>query len=580
MTAKPQSVLNMRLPVWRARLLVTLMFLGFMALAARALYCQSVNKDFLQAEAEKRYSRTKALIATRGLITDRNGEALAITTAVETVIANPRLINLNKVPVEKLSKLSKLLELDAEFLKRQLNKKNKKEVYLKRQIPPSLAKKVMLLEMPGLALKTTYKRYYPNGEATAQLVGITGIDQRGQEGIEYSYQKTLAGRSGSRRVNINKLNQVIEEVATISSAENGAELALSIDRQLQYVAFSEAKNAVLEHEAKSASVVVLDAITGEILTVANWPSYNPNNRSTFKNQASMRNGAVVHKFEPGSTLKPFTVAAALEGKYVTPEKLIDIEDGRLRIGRRNIKDDHFDKSLLTVSDVIKTSSNVGTAKISQMMKSSQLWKVLSQSGFGQLPIPTSRFPGVSKGTLAPPESWREIKRATISYGMGMSASLLQLARAYSIFARGGTLVPVTFERRSVPAEGRRVISEHTAKAVLKMLETVTQEGGTGLSAAIPGYRVAGKTGTAKVAAGGSYARGKYRSSFVGIAPVSNPRIIVAVMVEEPSGSYYASVVAAPVFRKVMEEALKTLGIDPDGIDLDREVKRSVAPGPV
>ena len=578
MTTKPQSVLNIRLPVWRARLLVTLMFLGFMALAARALYCQSVNKDFLQAEAEKRYSRTKSLIATRGLITDRNGEALAITTAVETVTVNPRRINFESISTEKLSQLSRLLELDTDFLIKQLNKKNKGEVYLKRQIPPSLAKKVMLLEIPGLGLKTTYKRYYPNGEATAQLVGITNIDQKGQEGIEYSYQKTLAGKSGSRRINKNKLNQVIEEVATISNAENGAELALSIDRQLQYVAYSEAKNAVLEHEAKSASVVVLDVITGEILTVANWPSYNPNNRSTFKNQASMRNRAVVHQFEPGSTLKPFTIAAALEGKFVTPSKLIDIEGGQLRIGRRNIKDDHFENNLLTVSDVVKTSSNVGTAKISQMMEPTQLWDTLSKSGFGQLP--THQFPGGARGVLRPPESWREIHRATISYGMGMSASLLQLARAYSIFARGGTLVPVTFERRSAPAEGRRVISEHTARAVLKMLETVTHEGGTGISAAIPGYRVAGKTGTAKVAAGGSYAIGKYRSSFVGIAPVSNPRIIVAVMVEEPSGSYYASVVAAPVFRKVMEEALKTLGIDPDGIDLDREVKRYVAPGPV
>ena len=578
MTSKSQSVLKIRLPVWRARLLVTLMFLGFMALAARALYCQSVNKDFLQAEAEKRYSRTKELIATRGLITDRNGEALAISTAVETVTANPHQIKLESIAPKKLIRLSELLDVNLDYIKRRLTQK-KTFVYLKRQISPSIAREVMSLKLPGVSLQTEYKRYYPNGEATAHLVGFTNRDQKGQEGLEYSYQTTLAGKSGSRRINRNNKNQVIEEVATLSVAENGTELSLSIDRKLQYIAFSEAKNAALEHEAKSASVVVLDTLTGEILALANWPSFNPNNRSSFTPQL-LRNRAIIDQFEPGSTLKPFTIAAALEGNFVTPKTPIDIEDGRLRIGGRTITDDHpEDDSLLTVTQVIQRSSNVGTVKIAQKMASHDLWEVLSNSGFGK--SPKLRFPGGASGSLRAPEKWREIDQATISYGMGVSASLLQLARAYSIFARDGVLIPVTFEKRTQTVEGNRVISKGTARAVLKILETVTHEKGTGSSASIPGYRVAGKTGTAKVAFGGSYARGKYRSSFVGIAPVSNPRLIVAVMVDEPSlGSYYASVVAAPVFKKVMEEALTTLGIDPDNYIIKQEAKREILPGPV
>jgi cell division protein FtsI (penicillin-binding protein 3) len=371
---------------------------------------------------------------------------------------------------------------------------------------------------------------------------------------------------------------VIEEVGTISAAENGAELSLSIDRNLQYVAFSEAKNAAIEHEAKSASVVVLDTLTGEILALANWPSYNPNNRSSFTPKL-LRNRAIIDQFEPGSTLKPFTIAAAIEAKFVKPNTLIDIEDGRFRIGRRTINDTHPKESLLTVTDIIQRSSNVGTAKISLMMKPEQLWGVLSDSGFGQLP--TNRFPGEVRGSLRSAENWKTIEQATISYGHGVSVSLLQLARAYTVFARKGMLVPVTFERRSQKVEGSRVISSTTSRAVLAMLEKVTHEGGTGTKAAIPGYRVAGKTGTAHKLVGGQYARDKYRSSFVGLAPASNPRLIVAVVVDEPSaGKHYGGDVAAPVFRKIMEEALKTLLIDPDDIIIEQEAKRQILQGPV
>ncbi|MDA1331101.1 MAG: penicillin-binding protein 2 [Proteobacteria bacterium] len=577
MTPKPQLALNIRLPVWRARLLVTLMFLGFMALAARALYVQAINNDFLQAEAAKRYSRTPDLIANRGPITDRNGQALAISTAVEIIAADPTRVAFDKIPAEKLDQLSKLLSMDVKDIQHKLSQK-KRYVELKKQTTPNIAAQVMSLKIPGVRIETKYKRYYPSGEAMAQLLGFTNNDQKGIEGLEKSYQETLAGKSGSRRVTQNNKAQVVDEVTIISAVKNGTELELSIDQTLQYLAFSGAKNAVLEHDAKSASVVILDVVTGEILAVANWPSFNPNNRSTFK-PAEVRNRAITDQFEPGSTIKPFTIAAALEGRFVTPDTLIDIEDGSLRIGNRTIKDTHPEKSLLTVTDIIQQSSNVGTAKIARKMKADDLWEVLSQSGFGQ--PPRLRFPGSASGSLRAPKNWKAIEQATISYGMGISVSLLQLARAYSIFARNGMLVPITFEKRTQAAKGTRVISEHTAQAVLQMLEKVTHDGGTGGSAAIPGYRVAGKTGTAKVASEGSYADGKYRSSFVGIAPVSNPRLIVAVVVEEPShGAYYGSLVAAPVFRKVMEEALKTLGIKPDALIKGQEAKRNALQGPV
>ena len=590
MTSKSQSVLKIRLPVWRARLLVTLMFLGFMALAARAILVQFVYKDFLQAEAEKRYSSKAELVATRGMITDRNGKPLATSPAVKTVTVNPTyykkvLAELEESQSEQLSglpgklvRLSDLLDIDLNTIERRLAQK-RQEVTLKRQIDPRLAKEVMSLNIPGVSFKTEYKRFYPSVEATAHLIGFTGIDHKGLEGLEFSYQKVLAGKPGSRQVNRDRKNQIIETVATISEVEDGEELALSIDRELQHVAFSALENTAIEHAAKSASIVVLDVRTGEVLALANWPSYNPNNRSTYTPEL-YRNGAIVNQFEFGSTLKPFTIAAALEGKFVTPKTLIDIEDGRLRIGGRTISDDHpEDDSLLSVTQVIQRSSNVGTIKIAKRMPSLDLWTVLSNAGFGKKP--TLRFPGVASGKLTAPEKWTEVKHASISFGYGISASLLQLARAYTIFARDGVLIPLTLERRTEVAEGEQVVSKHTARKVLKMLETVTHENGTGIGAAIPGYRVAGKTGTAKVAFGGSYARGKYRSSFVGIAPVSNPRFIVAVMVDEPSsGSYYASTVAAPVFRKVMEETLTRLGVDPDNLIIEREAKREILPGPV
>ena len=578
MNRRPNTALSIRFPVWRARFVVSLFFLGFISLIARAFYCQGVNHEFLQSEAELRYERTKELVATRGVIRDRNGEPLAISAEAASVFANPSELNLKEIPREKIKELALILGVDYGALSRRLGQTNREFVYLKRQVAPQTAEKVMSLSLPGVALQTEYKRYYPGGDASAHLIGFTSVDHAGQEGLEYSYQDWLAGKPGSLRVIRDRRGQVVEEPATLASVENGKELALSIDRNIQYLAFREAKNTALEHQAKSASIVVLDVQSGEILALANWPSYNPNNRQTYKPEWT-RNRAVVDLFEPGSTLKPFTVAAALEDGLITPKTLVDIEDGRLRFGKYTIKDTHPDESLLTVTEIIQKSSNVGSVKIAMMLQAERLRNLLANSGFGR--VTGSKFPGEVSGQLRPLSEWKPIDQATASYGMGISVSLLQLARAYTIFATGGKLLPVSLEKARGDIDGERVISERTASQVLTMLEQVTREGGTASAAAIPGYRVAGKTGTAHKLLGGKYAADLYLSSFVGLAPASAPRLIVAVSVDEPKGKkYYGGQVAAPAFKKVMEGALRIMGVMPEVPTETQEVKVVTPPDKV
>jgi len=575
---RQNTVLSIRFPVWRARFVVSLFFLGFISLIARAFYCQGVNHEFLQSEAEQRYERTGELVAKRGVIKDRNGEPLAISTPVESVFADPSKLNLKEIPTDKIRQLATILESEYDSISRRLSQTQREFVYLKRQVAPQIAEKVMSLSLPGISLQTEYKRYYPGADASAHLIGFTSVDHAGQEGLEYSYQESLAGKSGSRRVIRDRRGQVVKEPENLASVENGKELALSIDRNIQYLAFREAKNAAQEHQAKSASIVVLDVKSGEILALANWPSYNPNDRRTYKPEWT-RNRAVVDLFEPGSTIKPFTVAAALEEEVVAPQTLIDIEDGYMRFGGHSIRDTHPDQSLLTVSEVIQQSSNVGSVKIALKLRSESLRDLLSKSGFGR--PPGSKFPGEVSGVLPSLSEWKSVKQVSISYGYGLSVSLLQLARAYSIFANGGVLTPISFEKASEDIAGQRVVSERTASQVLSMLESVTRDGGTGTAAAIPGFRVAGKTGTAKKAVGGKYAKGLYVSSFVGLAPVSSPRVIVAVMVDEPtSGKFYGSQVAAPAFKKVMEGTLRILGVMPEVPTETQEVKVVTPPDKV
>ncbi|KPK33072.1 MAG: cell division protein [Betaproteobacteria bacterium SG8_40] len=561
MRSRAQPALSARLPVWRARVLVLLLFAGFMTLAARALYLQGLNKDFLQARGESRYERTIAAVANRGTITDRNGDPLAISTPVESVWASPRNAELS---ASQRGKLARMLGMSRKELDRRLSGEEREFVYLKRQLPPKLAAEVVAQNLPGVFLQREYRRYYPAGDVAAHVIGFTSVDDRGQEGIELAYQEWLAGKPGSRRVIKDRLGRIVEDVERNSAAEDGRPLALSIDRKIQYLAYRELKRAAIEHSAKAASIVVLDVASGEVLALANWPSYNPNNRDTFKARRT-RNRAVVDLFEPGSTIKPFTAAAAIEAGLFNPATTIDIEAGRLRIGNRTIHDVHVDQPILTVSQVIQKSSNVGSAKIALSMEAQDLWQVFTLAGFGA--TPKSGFPGEASGLVRDFDDWKPIEQATMSYGHGISVSLLQLARAYTVFASDGILAPLTFVRRDAPVPGQRVISERTARLVRAMLESVTHPGGTAVKARVTGYRVAGKTGTVHKLVDGRYAPDRYMSSFVGFAPASNPRLVVAVMIDEPSGvHYYGGEVAAPVFREVTAGALRILGISPDGVN--------------
>ena len=562
--------LSVRLPVWRARLLLLLVFFGFLVLAARAFYLQGLHNDFLQQKGETRYGRVIEISAHRGMVTDRNGEPLALSTPVESVWAAPADTNLS---AEQRAKLTRLLGMDAAELKKKLAESEREFVYLKRQLPPEQAAKVVQLNLPGVFLQREYRRYYPAAEVTAHVVGVTGVDDNGQEGIELAYQHWLTGKAGSRRVIKDRLGHVVEDIESIRSPQQGRELALSIDQRIQYLAFRELKSAIALNEAKAGSLVVLDVNTGEVLALANWPTYNPNNRDTLTVGRS-RNRAVVDLFEPGSTLKPFTVAAALESGQVSPGSRIDTQGGRYTIGNRTIHDAH-PEGILTVAQVIQKSSNIGSAKMALAMAPQKLWTILSDVGFGtQTKV---GFPGEATGRLRAYQTWKPIEQATMSYGHGISVSLLQLARAYSVFATDGKLKPLTLVKRNQPVEGKAVISPRTAMAVRKMLEMVTQPGGTATRAQVAGFRIAGKTGTAHKFSGAAYASDRYISSFVGFAPASNPRLIIAVMLDEPAGrSYYGGEVAAPVFSTVMAGALRLLGIEPDAA-LDNVVSPDSAP---
>lgn len=562
--------LSVRLPVWRARLLLLLVFFGFLVLAARALYLQGLHNDFLQQKGETRYARVIEISAHRGMVTDRNGEPLALSTPVESVWAAPADVNLS---AEQRAKLTRLLGMDAAEMKKKLAETEREFVYLKRQLPPEQAAKVVQLNLPGVFLQREYRRYYPAAEVTAHVVGVTGVDDNGQEGIELAYQDWLTGKVGSRRVIKDRLGHVVEDIESIRAPQQGRELALSIDQRIQYLAFRELKSAIALNEAKAGSLVVLDVNTGEVLALANWPTYNPNNRDTLTVGRS-RNRAVVDLFEPGSTLKPFTVAAALESGQVSPGSMIDTQGGHYTIGNRTIHDAH-PEGILTVAQVIQKSSNVGSAKMAMAMAPQKLWTILSDVGFGtQTKV---GFPGEATGRLRAYQTWKPIEQATMSYGHGISVSLLQLARAYSVFATDGKLKPLTLVKRDQPVEGKAVISPRTAMAVRKMLEMVTQPGGTATRAQVAGFRVAGKTGTAHKLSGDAYASDRYISSFVGFAPASNPRLVIAVMLDEPGGrSYYGGEVAAPIFSTVMAGALRILGIEPDAA-LDNVISPDSAP---
>ena len=548
---------SQRIPAWRARVLLVFLIACFMVLAGRSLYLQGLHDDFLQQKGESRYTRVIDVVATRGRIVDRNNEPLAVSTPVESVAASPADV---EATPRQLARLAHLLGLKRSDLERKLASTNREFVYLKRQLAPDDAARVVALGVPGVFLQREYRRYYPAGEVTAHLIGFTNVDDRGQEAIELAFDPMLAGQPGSRRVIKDRLGQIVEDVESIRTPRDGSTLRLSIDARIQYLAYRELKAAVASHRAKAGGVVVLDVDTGEVLAMVNAPSFNPNNRGKLDPRRT-RNRAVTDLFEPGSTLKPFTVAAALEAGAVKPESVIQTAPGQLSIGNRVIHDAH-PQGALTVGQVIQKSSNVGTAKMALGMEAEKLWALFNEVGFGT--APDSGFPGEVSGKLRAAKTWRPIEQATISYGHGISVSLLQLARAYLVFATDGELKPLTLVKQQLPVESQQVISAKTARQVRRMLETVVQPGGTATRARVPGYRVAGKTGTTHKLVAGSYAPDKYMSSFIGFAPASRPRLIVAVMIDEPEpGEHFGGVVAGPVFARIMAGGLRLLAVEHD-----------------
>ncbi len=563
------------LPPWRSRLLFVMLLLGLCALMARSVYLQGIHNDFLQQKGDARYGRVVDINAHRGMITDRYGEPLAISTPVESIWVSPQDV---EATPQQVKRLAQIVGMDIEEVKNRLFDTSRDFVYLKRQLPPEQAEKIVRLGVPGVSLRREYRRYYPEADVTAHLLGFTDVDDNGQEGIELALQEQLGGKAGSQRVIKDRRGHIVEDVASIRAPKPGSDLALSIDSKIQFLAFREIKQVVEQHHAKAGSIVVLDAKSGEVLALANWPSYNPNNRDK-PNVKVMRNHAVTDLFEPGSTMKPFTVAAALEAGKIKPETIINTEGGVFTVGGRKIHDTH-PETVLTVAQVIQQSSNVGAAKIALSLPPETFWRSLSETGFGAQT--GSAFPGEAAGRLRDFKKWLPIEQATMSYGTGISVNLLQLARAYTVFANDGDLKSVTLLKRDMPAAapargtpvgapllrsdppaGRKVYSQATARAVRDMLELVVQPGGTAPLAQINGYRVAGKTGTVHKLEDGHYVN-RYIASFVGLAPASNPRLIVAVMINEPGGEqYYGGQVAAPVFSNVMGSALRLLNVPND-----------------
>jgi len=557
-TASP--LLTSRTPVWRSKLVVSALALGFVGLGARAAYIQVFNNDFFQRQGEVRYSRTLELPANRGRILDRNGLILASSVPSPSIWAIPEDVELDEA---QRTSLAKLLELPLADLKKKLADEDKNFVWLKRHVEPEKAKQIAEAGFKGIYQRTEFKRQYPEGEAAAHVVGFTNVEDNGQEGIELLYNSTLLGRAGSRHVIKDRLGQSVEQVGESVPPVAGKDVQLSIDTKVQFFAYQKLRDAVVNNRAQAGSIVVLDAITGEVLALANYPSYNPEKRLNL-NGSQLRNRALTDTFEPGSVMKPFTIGLALETGRVKTSTIIDTAPGSVTITGATIRDAH-PHGALTVEQVIQVSSNVGTTKIAMQMPASEMWETFSGAGFGQKP--QIEFPGAVPGKLRPYKTWRPIEQATASYGYGLSASLFQMVRSYTVFSHEGQIIRATLLKNDEPAVGIPVFSGDTAAKVRKMLQMAAGPGGTGPKAQTAGYSVGGKSGTAYKQIGkgyGSEGNRKYRSWFVGMAPVDKPRIIVGVMLDEPSaGKYYGGEVAAPVFSETVQQTLRVMGVQPD-----------------
>jgi cell division protein FtsI (penicillin-binding protein 3) len=572
-----------RLPMWRSKFLILLTFAAFGALAARAFWVQVLNQDFYAGQGQKRYQRIIELDATRGRIVDRNGSMLAVSLATYEIWAAPKLLD-----EVSLAPLATLLAVPRADIRRRLAR-DKKFVLLKRQVDADTANRIDKLGLAGVTQIEDSKRFYPEGESAAHVVGFTDIEDQGQEGVELAANPQLNGEAGQREVIRDRFGRAVSDTGLLVPAQNGATIRLTIDRRIQQLAYAQLQAAVAKHGAEAGSVVVMDARNGELLALANYPSFDPNDRSRLSGR-QLRNRAVVDTFEPGSTIKPVVVALSMDMGKVGPRSLIDTSPGWYRIGRSVIHDTS-NHGVMTVSEAVQKSSNIALAKLALDLPARTIWNKYQEYGLGRRPDLT--FPGAATGKVRPFKRWRPIEQATMAYGYGLSVSLLQLAQMYTAYAGDGTLQParllmedplddrVSWHMSGRPAEAaadaedlprapraadpsHAVTTPATARAIRAMLETATAPGGTGQAAIVEGYRVGGKTGTARKQIGESYAKNRYRALFVGMAPMSDPRLIVAVMIDDPAGgAFYGGTVAGPVFGAVTGGALQLLGVPPD-----------------
>lgn len=554
-------LLASKAPIWRSRFVVAFLALGFVGLVVKAAYVQVIDNDFFLRQGEVRYARTLTLPANRGKIVDRNGQILASSIPAASIWGIPEDFDTTSEEGKKaLGDLSRLLGMPYDDLYKRLEDNEKSFVWIKRQVDWEIGQQIAALKIKGIHQTREYKRQYPEGRAVAHIVGFTNVEDKGQEGIELAYNDQLAGQPGSRRVIRNRLGQVVEGVGDVIEPVDGKDIQLSIDSKIQYFAFQKLEEQIIAQKAKAGSVVVLDAHTGEVLALANYPSFDPSDRRHLTGE-QLRNRALTDVFEPGSVMKPFTVSMALEAGLVTPKTVVNTNPGYIMVTGSRLSDIK-NYGVLTVEGIIQKSSNVGVTELALKMQPRYMWEVYSALGFGERP--QIDFPGAVSGRLRPYKSWRPVEQATMSYGYGISASLLQMARSYTVFANEGELLPVTLMKRETAPTGVQVFSEKTATDVRHMLHLATQPGGGGVRAQTEGYSVGGKSGTARKQVGGAYVSQKHRSWFIGLAPIDNPRIIVAVMVDEPgAGAYYGGAIAAPVFSQVVQQTLRMMNVQPD-----------------
>jgi len=544
----------------RARIVAAVLALASVVLLGRSVQLQVLDRQFLAEQGDMRHARVARMPAHRGAVLDRFGEPLAVSSPVDTVWVNPQEF---AEAGDGIAKLARALKRNRQWLAQRVTSNlDRQFLYVARHMDPAEAAKIKALGIPGVYLLREYRRYYPNGEVTGHLLGFTNLDEAGQEGIELAYDQSLAGVDGQKRVIQDGHGRVVQNVESIEAPRPGEDLHASIDLRIQYLAYRELKAAIRRHRARAGSVIVIDVTTGEVLAMVNQPSFNPNDRSQYE-VARYRNRAVTDIFEPGSSIKPFVVAAALASGRYRPDSLVDT--AAIKVGIKTIQDKH-DYGVVDLGQVLARSSNAGMAKIALSLEPAQLHDTLAALGFGE--VTASGFPGESAGLLSSVAHWRPIGIATMAYGYGLSVTPLQLAQAYATIGAGGLHRPVSFRRAEGAVAGERVLPERIARDLVGLLEEAVKPAGTGVKAAVPGYRVAGKTGTAWKATAGGYSTDKYLSVFAGVVPASRPRLAVVVMVDEPGGAlYYGGDVAAPVFAEVVAGALRLMSVAPD--DLER-----------